>query len=122
MNSRERRKSAYVRLKEEVEILKRVAYKAKNAHRPTKVFKKLVHLKRLCNSFLSNTVKSKVGPILKISEDLYVVATSNIPDGYFIGYTLIVLGMCSRIHYLVREVECTKEELDEIDEMFADIE
>lgn len=118
-----RKDRAYVRLREEVAILNRVAYKSRNAHRPSKVFKELIHLKRLCNDFLSNRLESKVNVICKVSEDLYILATSNIPDGYFAGYTLIILGLCSRIHYLVREVKCIRpDETDCIDEMFAEIE
>lgn len=112
---------AYVKLSEEVETLGKVVYKSRNSHRPTKVFRKLVQLKRSCISFLSDRSETKVNFICRICEDLYILATSNIPDGYFVGYTLIVLGMCSRIHYLIKEVECVKCKND-IDEMFEGIE
>ncbi|AFM98447.1 hypothetical protein EHEL_060750 [Encephalitozoon hellem ATCC 50504] len=108
-------------LKEELEILRLVIYKSKNGHRGSKLFRKLVHLKRLSQSFLLNRVKSKREEIRRVSEELYVLATSNIPEGHLISYTLIVLGLCSRIHYLVGGIECI-EDTDDIDEMFAEIE
>lgn len=117
------KRCAYARLQEEVDTLNRVVYKSRNAHRPAHIFRKLTHLKRLCSSFLSCRLESKRSAICRASEDLYILATSNIPDGYFVGYTLIILGICSRIHYLARDVECARlDEADDIGKMFAEIE
>lgn len=110
-----------LKLIEELEALRLVVYKSKNGHRGSRLFRKLVHLKRLSQSFLLNKVKSKKDEICRVSEELYILATSNIPEGHLISYTLIVLGLCSRIHYLVGDIECI-EDTDDIDEMFAEIE
>lgn len=107
------------RLQEEVDTLNRVVYKARNAHRPTLLFRRMNELRRLCNGFLSCRLESKVVQICRTSQDVYILATANIPDGYFVGYTLIVLGLCARIHHLVRHAEVA---CDNIDEMFAEIE
>ncbi|CAD25441.1 hypothetical protein [Encephalitozoon cuniculi GB-M1] len=109
------------KLAEELKTLDMVVYKSRNGHRGSKVFRELVHLKRLCRSFLLKRTRSKRNEVLRMGEKLYILATSNIPDGYFVGYTLIVLGLCSRIHYLVSEAECI-EDANDIDEMFAEIE
>lgn len=109
------------RLAAEVRLLDMVVYKSRNGHRGSLMFRKLVHLRRLCHSFLLSKAVSKRNKIRKVGEELYILGTSNIPDGHLIGYTLIVLGLCSRIHYSVGEVEC-EEEPDDIEEMFAEIE
>ncbi|ADM11681.1 uncharacterized protein Eint_060730 [Encephalitozoon intestinalis ATCC 50506] len=108
-------------LAEELKILEMVVYKSKNGHRGSRLFRELVHLKRLGNLFLLDKSRSKRDKIRRVAEELYVLGTSNIPEGHLIGYTLIVLGLSSRIHYLAGGIRCD-EEIDDIDEMFAEIE
>ncbi|KAM0671610.1 hypothetical protein CWI42_060790 [Ordospora colligata] len=112
---------ADMRFKAEVMILERVVYKSRNGHKGSRLFKKLVHVLRLCRMFLAARVQSKVYLVRKACEDLYILGTSNIPDGYFIGYTLVVLGISSRIHYLIAKLKCKEDQVDDIDDMFAGI-
>ncbi|KAH9411253.1 hypothetical protein HK407_06g10830 [Ordospora pajunii] len=112
---------AGMKFRAEIVVLERVVYKSRNGHKSSRMFKKLVHVLRLCRMFLAARTKSKVHLVRKACEDLYIMATSNIPDGYFIGYTLVVLGISSRIHYLIAKTRYKDDQTDDIDDMFAEI-
>jgi hypothetical protein len=106
----------------EVETARKIVYRAKNTHRATRIYQKLRLLVRLCKKLLETKAEDRVGSIIAVSQDLYILTTSNIALGEFIGYSLIILGICARIHYLVKEIEVQDREADDIEELFADIE
>jgi hypothetical protein len=120
----QKRSTAALKLfRSEVETARKILYRAKNTHRVTRIYQKLRLLVKLCNRFLERRMQDRASSIAAASQDLYVLTTSNIAIGEFVGYSLLILGICARIHYLVRKIESERSsEVDGIDALFADIE
>ncbi|KAF7684504.1 hypothetical protein TCON_0319 [Astathelohania contejeani] len=107
------------RLRSELNLLELMVYKTKNQHRRTWVYKKLVLLNRLLNR-----EPWDIERILTCCRELYILATSNLEMGHFIGYTCVILGICARIHFLISKETKDKENPKEnesniIDDIFG---
>jgi hypothetical protein len=114
-------------LREEAGVLRRLVYKSKNQHKNTIYFRKMVHLKRaLGKVFRARTPSLRrvaASDAREIAAQLYIAASSNIPDGYFLGVTVLTLALAARIF---RELDTPGEKetsiispLQEIDDIFG---
>ncbi|KAM0687853.1 hypothetical protein COBT_000897 [Conglomerata obtusa] len=106
-------------------ILNKFLYRIKNEHKSTMIYRKLKHLQRLLNPCLCTEKISRIEKCEICCLDLYVLATSNIVMGHYIGYTYIILGMCARFSFLLNKIKVKNESGDstnskrnEIDSIF----
>lgn len=85
-------------IREEGELLKRIIYKAKNQHRATMYFRKMVQLEREVRRYVERG--GGVGILRSMCVDLYVLVSSNVEKNNFMSLTLVVMGICARIFSL----------------------
>lgn len=110
----------------EKSLLDKFTYRIKNEHNSTMVYRKVVHLQRVLKKIdKHNMTTSDLEKVQKCCMDLYVLSTSYIALGHYLGFTYIILGMCGRFHFLIgklyvnqkaKEVNINLE--DEIDSIF----
>lgn len=101
--------SAY---RNEVWLLRRLLYKTKNQHKSTWMYRKMRHLSKLLQ-------KNRTGA-LKCCEELYVLCSANLALGHFVSLTVVIMGICARLRFLLPRVRL-KTDVDDIDAIFADI-
>lgn len=90
-------------LKKEYAILSLLINRTKKEHKNSLIFKKLKHLSKL----------KQPDKIKNCAMDLYILASSNFDQKHYLGFTYVIMGISARIWYL------TKENLDEIDDIFG---
>ncbi|KAM0678151.1 hypothetical protein BDAP_001163 [Binucleata daphniae] len=107
----------------EKEVLKKFVYRIKNEHKSTMIYRKIVHLHRLTrNTDIEKITSLESQTIQRCCSDLYILATSYIALGHYLGFTYIVLGLCGRFHFLVGKLYYNKKQKlcddNEIDAIF----
>lgn len=80
-------------LKQELLIVKNLLYKLKHQHKSTLIYKRLKHLYRMA--------KKTDRRALNCCENLYIACTSNLVLGHFVSLTVVIMGLCGRIWYLL---------------------
>ncbi|TBU00905.1 hypothetical protein CWI38_0160p0020 [Hamiltosporidium tvaerminnensis] len=108
-------------LETEYKILSKVIYKSKNRHKNTFLFRKLNNLKRFIKKF-KETPNTKDKYIIQVlSQDIYLLGSSNIEIGHFISLSLVCMGLAARFKYLVETFDFSKINTTEIDSIFENI-
>eukprot|EP00866_Antonospora_locustae_P001447 jgi/Antlo1/1447/2542 len=95
----------------EVWLLRRLLYKIKNQYKSTWMFRKMRHLSKL--------LQKNSPDALKCCEELYVVCSANLALGHFVSLTIVIMGICARLRFLLPRIR-SKTDVDEIDAIFAD--
>lgn len=104
------------KLDAEVKILDRLVYRSKNQHKSSLMLRKMICLKRVLRiETLSIKDKARIG---NCARDLYIVASANVCEGFFLPLCMCVLGVCARIFYLIEKCN-PKQESNKIDEIFS---
>lgn len=76
------------------------------------MYRKMRHLSKLLR-------RDRAGA-LKCSEELYVLCSANLALGHFVSLTVVIMGICARLRFLLPRVRL-KREVDDIDAIFADL-
>lgn len=92
-------KNLHVELENEYNLLKRMLYKSKNQHRRTFMYRKTKELFRKIKKRESMSI------IKNVARDLYVLSSSNIPLGHFLGLTYVTMGISAKVFCIAQELE-----------------
>lgn len=69
---------------------------------------------------LSKLLRKNRTDALKCCEELYVLCSANLALAHFVSQTVVIMGICARLRFLLPRVR-TKTDVDDIDAIFADI-
>lgn len=98
----------HIELENEYKLIKQLLYKSKNQHRRTLIYRKMKELfKKIKRREPMNVIKN-------VSRDLYVLTSSNVPLGHFIGFTYVIMGISAKVYCIADELE-----MDEVRESNA---
>ncbi|ELQ75922.1 hypothetical protein THOM_1109 [Trachipleistophora hominis] len=95
----------HVELENEYKLLKQLLYKSKNQHRRTLIYKKMKEL------FKKIKKRESMCVIKNVARGLYVLSSSNIVMGHFVGFTYVIMGISAKVYCIADELE-----IDEIKE------
>lgn len=97
--------------RQEVWLLRRLLRKMKKQHGSFWMYKKMQHLSRLLD-------RDKVLAV-QCCEDLYILGSSNLSLGHFVSLTVVVMGICARLRFLLGRMDIQSQ--DEIDHIFSEV-
>lgn len=83
-------------------LLKKIIYKTKNQHGNTLLYRRLNQLKRFVGRYIKH---NHILKIKELCENVFILATSNIEMKHFIGLSLVAMGICARIYFLIEKIE-----------------
>lgn len=49
--------------------------------------------------------KDSMCDIKRVAADLYILSSSNVVIGHFIGYTYVIMGICAKVYCIADELE-----------------